>query len=442
MKERTISRYAEEVFSTPENESFWFGYYNYDVLNADQTRLLCNRIETDGIAPEKGIEIEVGYFSLSDGQWHPLSRSDSWNWQQGCMAQWLPNKGNGIVFNFSDRGRLKSAMIDTDTNSKTIIEYPIYGISPDGHNSISIELERSYWCRAYHYQSVVNKSMDVNIFTDDGIFKIDLKSGKRKRIISINDIIAAHPAPNFMNMKHWVEHVMINQKGTKFCFLHRFSPPYDVNLYQTRLFVADIDGTNLQLISGWEKTDLSHFGWNGDDFAIYTVANNGMASSYKSLGQSSTSSNASLKQSIFKSLVMLARILPPSIRRKLKGGNSYYGYHKCGEDGIYYKTKEIKGGFFDIDGHPSFTADGRYMITDTYPDPKGYQHLMVYDLITDKSLEIARFFAYYHHTPASCDLHPKLCRNNNYVAVDSAYNTHHHTILLKLNWDLIKAQLD
>jgi len=442
MKQYKLNKpYIEEIFATPDTSSRWFGYYNYDVLNQDQSKLLCNFTPVDGVAPEKGMTVNIGYYSLGDSKWHEVGTSDSWNWQQGCMAQWLPGEGERIIFNYSDGKRLKSKIIDIKSGQGKDLDYPIYGITPDGKSSITIEMERSYWCRAYHYQSIANKRMNVNILPGDGIFHLDLSTGIRSLIIPIEEIIAIDARPDFKDMKHWVEHVMINDLGTKFCFLHRFSPSYDVNLYQTRLFIADIDGSNLQLITGWDKTDLSHFGWNGEEFAIYTVENNKVASSYKAMGQNTASSNGSLKQKIFKLVAQVARILPASIRKKIKGGKSYYNYYKVDHSGKYILSFKIEGKMFNIDGHPSFSNDHNYMITDTYPDSRGFQHLIVCNLRNLKTLELGRFPAYYHKTPASCDLHPKLSKNNNYVAVDSAYNKYHHTILFRLNWDKIKDSI-
>lgn len=115
-----------------------------------------------------------------------------------------------------------------------------------------------------------------------------------------------------------------------------------------------------------------------------------------------------------------------------------YNLDKC-NNAVLIDT--IESGLFDIDGHPSFTEDGRYMITDSYPDKKGYQRLIVYDTITHKGLIIARLYAYYKGNPASCDLHPKMCKNNNYLAVDSAYDEHHHLLLFKLDWEKIKNKI-
>ena len=93
-----------------------------------------------------------------------------------------------------------------------------------------------------------------------------------------------------------------------------------------------------------------------------------------------------------------------------------------------------------IDGHPSFTRDGTWMLTDTYADKQSWQSLYVYDINRRKATILARFFAFYNGNPASCDLHPKLCNNNNFVVVDTAYNNKHHMIVFKIDWQQISSR--
>lgn len=442
MKTKILTDSIELLFESDKNTSNWFGYYNYDPLNHDQTKMLCNRAPKDGVASQKGVEIELGYYNIPSGEWHHIGYSDSWNWQQGAMMQWLPGAGNEnkIIYNCSCNGHLTSRIVDISSGETKDIDWSIYGITPDGKKSIALNMERSFWCRAYHYESVANEEYNCRVAEDDGIFEIDLEANKRKRIVTIQDIINTDSRPEFAQLKHWVEHIMINQDGTKFCFLHRFSPEYDVKLYQTRLFIADIDGSNLQVIDNWDKVDWSHFGWSKNGFSIYTVENNKIASSYKGLGRDTTK-KLNFKQIIFKIFVKIARALPASVRKKIKGGKSYYQYYEVDNNG-QFKLKELFNQIcFDIDGHPSFTSNGRYMITDTYPDNHQYQRLIVFDTITKNALIVAKLYAFYHGTPASCDLHPKLCKNNQYLMVDSAYDENHHLLLFKLNWESIKKQI-
>lgn len=450
MKEKAIflTENVSVLFETPtDKQSVWFGYYNYDTINASGSKMLCNKITRDGVAPEKGMKIELGYYELSKSSWHLIGNSDSWNWQQGAMMQWLPGDGNDnkIVYNTSDGHHLFAFITDIENGKSKRINWPIYGLTPDGKKSISIDLERSYWCRAYHYESVVNESLNVAIPENDGIFEIDLDQNSRRRILSIDDVLRLDPDQDFPQLKHWFEHVMISPNGKRFCFLHRFSPLENPMLYQTRLIISDIDGTNLQVVPGWREYSLSHFGWKDDEsFVIYAVKIPSIQKTLSSAMRISSGSTIShfnytlLKKEI---LSFAKAMLPRKLKEAIKGNDNGYHYYRINSDGKFSLKEKWTQKLFRIDGHPSFTGDGRYMITDTYPDERKMQHLIVFDTITKKGVVVAEFFASLMSTPASCDLHPKLCRNNNYVVIDTAYDYRHHMILLKLNWDIIKKQI-
>lgn len=437
-----ISKYLHVVFETKNKDSEWFGYYNYDTLNQSQTKMIANRIPVDGIAPKKEQTIQVGYYDLINHNWHIIGESDSWNWQQGAMAQWIEgNSKEKIVFNTSDGDHLISKIVDITTGKQKQIDWPIYGVTSDGKKSVSLDLERSYWCRAYHYQSVVNEDKEGLVWQGDGIFEIDLERNVRRRIIDIESIIHTDFKDYFAGCKHWLEHIMINPSGTRFSFLHRFSNPDNVYSYSTRLFVADIDGSNLTLVPGWENTIYTHFGWKSDnEFAIYTYTPYRIKEG-RGFRELLKSKDILSKDFLNRSIIEIGSKLPYWLRTRIIGRRSYYQFYKIDEDNTVLQSNKAEGRMFSVDGHPSFTIDGRYMITDSYPWKDGYQRLMVFNTETGKSLILAKLNAYYRGNPASCDLHPKLSKNNKYLVVDAAYDAHHHMILFELNWDLIKTAI-
>lgn len=444
MDKKRLSKYVEQVFETPGDFSEWFGYYNYDTLSIDNAKMLCNRSDIDGIAVKKGMTIELGYYDIQKEEWNHVGNSDSWNWQQGSMMQWLPGDGNDgkIIYNCSKKDRLISVIYNSNTGTSSELSWPIYGITPDGKRSISLNLERSYWCRAYHYESVANKEYDTPIPTDDGIFEINLETNTRRRIVSIEDVLKMDPDPNFYSLKHWFEHIMINPQGTKFVFLHRFSPIDNVYAYDTRMIIADIDGSNLHVVKGWRDFNWSHFGWqNENSFAMYSVEITGAQKSLTNAIKSSSYNTRAALPKVKKCILNFAKThLPDFLRRKLKGNRSCY-QHYIYKDNSYVIDTKFSSKLLSIDGHPSFTKDGRFMITDTYPAPDGYRRLIVFDTCTKKSLILAELFAGLNNTPARCDLHPKLSRDNNYVVVDTAYTGKHRMIMLKLKWNDIKDLL-
>ena len=429
-----LSKYVERVFETPSVDySEWFGYYNYDTLTSDHTKLLCNRIKSDGIKPSSDIKIEIGYYDIPTGNWQHVGESDSWNWQQGCMAQWLNDEE--VIYNTSENNHHISIIHNIKTGINRKIDWAIYAITPDGTKSISLDMERAHWCRAYHYESVVDKSKDGPVYDEDGIFEIDIINNTRKRIITIQDVINLDYRPYFDKAKHWLEHVMINQTGTKFCFLHRFSPIDNVYHYVTRLIIVDRASMKMICIPNWEKNQWSHFGWHGDNFVIYTypLKGTGINDSFFRTGESVSKSSNNKKNSLRSRVVNAIKLVfPSSLEKIIRGNITYYQYYaNC--NGEYILQNEFKKLPFLIDGHPSFLTQSFIMITDTYPDNNKVQRLLKYDAKKNKVYVLGKFYAYYRGNPASCDLHPKVSRDGHYIVVDTAHDSKHHMIVLKLN---------
>jgi len=440
MKGYALTSYIEKVFETQGETADWGGYYNYNFLSEDKTKLLCNRAAFDGRSIEKGDVVEVGYYDIPSGIWHKLDESDSFNWPQATMLQWVPNTNNKeVVFNLSNGERLISRVINIETGESRDLAYPIYCLTPDGKKAITLNLERSYWTPAYHYQSVKNEKCNVDVLEGDGIFELDLQTGSIKTIVSLDDVLKLQPDSDFDKGKHWLEHIMINPSGTEIVFLHRYFLPGSSRL--TRMVMANIDGTNAHVVEGWQKFAWSHFGWKTDNsFVMFARIATRLSSGYVS-SQSNTNPKPISKPSAIataKRIVrkMIASAIPKSIKAKMANHNEYQMYEKM--EG-HYKLKTVyKGKLLDIDGHPSFTLDGKYMITDTYADTKKIRKLLVLNTENGKRMLLGRFYSPFWGTPASCDLHPKMSHDREYVVIDTAYSGKHRMMVLKLNWRRIK----
>lgn len=436
-----ITSYVKPIFQTPKDACYWFGYYNYDPINLDGKKLLCNRAEFDATPIVRGMTIDVGFFDLTTKEWQPIGKTDSFNWQQGAMLQWIPTNGieDRLIYNCSHDGHIISKIHDINTGKIKELDYPIYGITPDGKKSISLNMERAYWCRGYHYQSVSNPKYDVDVAEDDGIYEIDLEANSCRRIISIEEVINLDYDPSFEKAKHWLEHVMISPDGARFCFLHRFSLS-DIFQYETRLFVANIDGSDLQVVDGWRQYRWSHFGWgHNGSFVIYAYKKN-------TTFPIKTSSGSNIKRHGMKEFVKSAYhhfaplTMQMYLQQKKAVGTRFYQYYEL-ENKTFVKKEEWGGIDFCIDGHPSFTSDDQFMLTDSYPDWRGLQKLIVFDKKNKNSLTIGRFKDALTRKPGSCDLHPKLSRSCNKVTIDTAYDGKHHVIVFNLEWEKIKSAI-
>ena len=438
-----IKPYVKKVFETPGEDAQWGGYYNYDFLSEDGTKLLCNRTSVEGRAIQPGDTVEVGYYDIPSGEGHGLDISDSFHWPQATMLQWVPNTQNReVIFNLSKDGHLISRIINIETGEKRDLCYPIYCLTPDGKQAITLNLERSYWTPAYHYQSVVNEACNVDVLSGDGIFSLDLATNTLKTIVLLDDVLKLKPEERFAEGKHWLEHIMINPTGTQFVFLHRYSYLNTGRL--TRMVLADIDGGNLDVIDDWQQYAWSHFGWKAENsFVMYSRKATKMARSYTA-GGTTTKTNVpkkGVKQQV-KSLLRwgyrrcVSPLIPQRVKTRLTTENGYQLYTR-GEKG-YYLNNTYTGKLLEIDGHPSAAKGGKYLITDSYADEKGYRRLLVLNTENGKRVLLGRFYSPFWGKPASCDLHPKLSKSENYIVIDTACSGHHKMLVFELCWDKIK----
>lgn len=88
-----------------------------------------------------------------------------------------------------------------------------------------------------------------------------------------------------------------------------------------------------------------------------------------------------------------------------------------------------------MDGHPSWTRDKRYMLTDSYPDKSSYRHLMLYDTAADCVHPVGRFFSPFNNCSYRCDLHPRFSRDDQQIVIDTAHSGRHQMLVLKIDWD-------
>ncbi len=95
-------------------------------------------------------------------------------------------------------------------------------------------------------------------------------------------------------------------------------------------------------------------------------------------------------------------------------GTGYYLYNELDKSAVM-----IGEGVLREDGHPTFLADKRRLITDTYPDKYGDQKVLLYDIDLNNCIELGKFYLPPNFAGETrCDLHPRLDRAQRWMAVD------------------------
>lgn len=105
--------------------------------------------------------------------------------------------------------------------------------------------------------------------------------------------------------------------------------------------------------------------------------------------------------------------------RKEPIGDRYFLFHD--------KTTEfeiIDDGVLDIygDGHPSYSPDKRWIVTDTYPDKARTSFLIVFDPVKEKAIIPGEFPSPWKFYGANrCDLYPRWSPDGTKMSIDSVH---------------------
>ncbi|PAW79640.1 MAG: hypothetical protein B9S32_03640 [Verrucomicrobia bacterium Tous-C9LFEB] len=349
----------------------FFGYYDKSCWDASGRWILGLETMFMDHPPKPSDVATIGMIdTASDCAWTPLAETTAWNWQQSCMLQWL-GKTRKIIFNDRRDGQFISRILDTATGTEQVINRPVYGVDPTGTRAVSANFSRLHHQRpGYGYAGIPDPWEYVNVPEDDGIYAIDLVTGKNRLVLTIAEAAAFQPLPEFGGKIHRFNHLQFNTSGKRFAFLHRYKTP-DEEVGCTRLMTLNFDGSDLHCLS--DHGFVSHYDWCGTN-----------------------------------SILAWAR------RHEI--GNHYYLFQD--------RTSQFKilgKESFDCDGHCSFSPDQGWVLTDTYPDAEHYRTLVLFDRQEGERIDIGRFYSPPMEWQIRCDLHPRWSRDGRKVCIDSIH---------------------
>ena len=401
----------QNIFQTPKDAHYFFGYYNKPQISADDSTLLALRVLAIDRLPDKNDEAEVGWFDLKSGdnRFHAIAKTTAYNWQQGSMLQFLgPDFTSRVIWNTFEDGSYCSKIYDFRDQSVTT-QSAIYDVSKDGVTATVIDFERHTWCRrGYSYGNTHVNEKNKPVVTGDGIWKVDLSTGKKHQIISIEDMIGHAPLNTMDGAIHYLEHMLFNHNGQLFAFLHRWR---HVNGIHSRLCVVDRDGKSIRIIN--DSGRMSHYCWlSNHEILAYGALPNRINALRKKRG---------LVRTLFKWLM--------PIYRKLIHDQTKLSKHLTGDSYIIMNienpklNKNILPELRLSDGHPTMMEDGNHVFTDTYArssigeKPK----LIRADVRTGKAelIDELNSIDALDETPLRCDLHPRLSPSGNIISIDT-----------------------
>ncbi|MEA3345060.1 MAG: hypothetical protein U9Q78_02240 [Chloroflexota bacterium] len=372
MSHQSLYPPARAVTSGPGHH--FFGYYDKCPWGASGRYMLALETPFMDRPPTGADRATVGLIDLAEGnRWQPLDETHAWNWQQGTMLQWLPSALDRlIIYNTRDGDRFASTIRDVHTGETRTLPLPIYAVSHDRASALSVNFARLHWTRpGYGYAGLPDPwAADLHP-AEDGIYRMDLNTGQHRLIISLDQIARFRPNPTMDGVAHWFNHLQFNPDDTRFIFLHRWQRP-DGKGWWTRLFTANPDGSDIHCAA--DHGMVSHFDWRNSQ-----------------------------------------QILAWARQRDV--GDRYFLFTDRARE-----VEVVGEGVLTTDGHCSYSPDGRWLLTDTYPDSEHMRTLILYRLCDGHRVDIGRFFAPQELVgEIRCDLHPRWSREGTKVCVDSAH---------------------
>ncbi len=355
-------------------QQVFFGYYDITPISHDDNLLLAMHAPLKNISPSVDTEIMIGFYNLmyDNPSFFEVGRTTTWCWQQGCRLQWYPVMSNQtVIYNRLVEGRYGCVIQDIHTG-EIIREYkrPFYSVSRDGRWGISLNFSRLQRLRpGYGYVNFPDETEGHSIPENDGIWRIDMATGREDFLFSISEITRFEPLESMSGAEHYFNHILFNPNGTRFMFIHlwvkegkRFS----------RMITCDISGEERYILNN--EGHASHYTWKSNDELLVF----------------STHADT---------------------------GTNFHLYTDRSS-----KRATFGKGVLTQDGHPSFSPDGSLLLLDSYPDRVREQHLFIYRDDLRKSEYIG---SYYCHPKFKgeirCDLHPRWSLSGKYICFDSVH---------------------
>lgn len=361
---------------SPADGEYFFGYYDLPAMRG--TLHLAHKAPFADRLQKKGDRALVGVIDTDSGKFEELDETEAWNFQQGAMLQWNPAESDEIIYNCVADGEYRAAVMNIKTGKKRFLDMPVANVSPKGDYALSVNFSRIYDFRpGYGYASFADRFYYKNHPEDDGIFLTDIKTGKSKMIISLDELwnfAGSHFNGN--DQKIAINHITFNTDGSRFlCLVRNFVKPGEQLI--TATVTANADGSDMFLLSDFAIQ--SHYNWRDRENVIFYASG-------KELSCSRGWANNYI------------------LRDKSHSGEPVADY------------------FFVGDNHMSYSPDRTLLLADTYPDGNRMQALRIYDFAKDMLINIGKFYS----LPRSvidirCDLHPRWDNEGKRISFDSTH---------------------
>lgn len=357
-----------KIISPKDGKFYFFGYYDLHPTQEGDTKHLAHRTSFMDRLPEADDVCELGY--IENEKFVKFAETTAWNFQQGAMLTYHPTKKNTVFYNTLKDGNFVTAIHNYEKGEIKYADMPSATYSGDGKYSLSVNFGRIFAFRkGYGYAAAIDKYADVCVPEDDGVFYVDLETGKSKLLVSYRDLLKESGFQE--DEKVLVNHITLCPNSDKYLMLVR-AMRKDGTGWDTSMMVGDLSGGLKTVLY---RTYVSHYYWlSEDEIAAHTTVDGDKT-------------------------------------RGLYIVNAHTGETKAVES-FYFNE-------FYCDIHCSLSPDGKYIIGDGYPKG-GYRQLLSIDRETGKSkIILAAKSPDPAHPDIRCDLHARFTFGGKFISFDT-----------------------
>lgn len=364
---------------TPENEICFFGYYDKKQLSPSNKHFLFLKVEFQNRDVKENDKAEIYIGEIESKKYEKLDETYAWNFQQGCMLSWLSEEE--IIYNIRIGKEFFSKIYNIRNGNFKIIERPVSCVYSEKRIALSLNFSRlAKWRPGYGYEGGIDKYENEKWPENDGIYFVDLNTGKYKLIIPLSKMLQFRKEKEIKNSYAWFNHTLFSRDGERFCFVNRWKEKLE-DEHKTRFITSDLEGKEIyDLIDSYL---ISHFDWkDGKEIIVWA-----------------------------------------EIERE-------YGFWIIEDKtGKYRKVSEK---IQKEDGHCSFSKDKKFILYDTYP-VENYQYLKIFDIEKEEEIVVGKFYSIpeIKDTPIRCDLHPRW-EDGKIITFDSTHQNYRRSYLIEL----------
>lgn len=362
------SRYAklpqfaveESMAISAKDYHCWFGYYDKSPINANGNYTLFLKVAKNA---KEGDEAEVCICDMQSKEQTTIGRTRTWNWQQGAMEQWVDEQT--VSYNSYDieKKEYKTVRVNIETGESSITTRAVYFYTKDFTKYLSLNFHRlEIYAKGYGYPFDAD-SMDTN---QDGIWEVNVQGKDVKFILSLAEVMTFEKK-DYMQCQHYINHVAYCPDERNIIFIHRWQ--VKGGEFVSRLLKYDL--LEKKLMTLLDNGHVSHYCWKNDKELMIFATNERKQKGY-----------------------MLVNI----------------------ETGV----NAMLEGLPSEDGHPTFSKDGNWVVTDTYPNNHRDQYLFLYRTADKKLFRVDKLYSpFKYFNENRCDLHPRWSKDNQYILVDN-----------------------